>query len=162
MIIMKKFLSIALSLLTCLVLFVTPAAAAEAVPNEAEPFGTENVFSNEYEIMSTTAVHDLTNDGAYFINESVSSERSVTLGNFKTNTTKIYVYFNSAPSASYKVELLDAQGVSLQEITKSVETERAMPFKFNNLTASKTYKVKVENLGQKDCVIMGSIRDGLL
>lgn len=91
-----------------------------------------------------------------------SAVRSVNL--YKTNSTKIYVNFVTDIKASIKVELLDGSGTSLNEKTVTVDPddERVASVKFTNLTSSKSYHIRMENLSQKKVVVSGAIKDSLI
>lgn len=78
--------------------------------------------------------------------------------NYKTNSTKIKIAMKSDISISVRVKLYDASNDSLVlETTTTVGTVFNTTVTFSNLTSSKQYFIKYENLGQQDVNITGTI-----
>lgn len=169
---MKKFCTLCISLLLIVSYFSFPVSAHTMCDNEEE-VGV-SIFYQEWgddtpdfdnadtteSVVRSNAVHNLA-DSNFSIYWTVGASGVKTTNLVKTNTTKIYVGIDLNKDASVTVELLDGQGNSLAEktFTYYMTDERTATVKFTNLTASKTYRVKITNNSQKQIMVMGSVRD---
>lgn len=168
---MKKFLSFVLSALMLVTCMCATAFAAEPVPGvileDAVAFSltdtlhVDNSGNRTNPMMrASSSDYDLGEDGSVAMSISDFTSGSIRQSdyNYKTNSTKIKILMKSDISISMRVTLYDAAtNKQVQQTTVTVGTFLGKGITFTNLTSSKKYFIKYENLGQQDVNITGTI-----
>jgi len=151
----KKFITTIIFAL-CLVSLSTSVFAANIGDgNEHNNITVYNSTSNSLVAGKTI---DLTDNPAD-VNLNIDSGKSATsTDDYKTNSKAIRIKLKSSKSITVKVTLYSTSGM-IGEETKQLGTIFNTTWTFRNLTNSKTYYFIVENLGQMDVNVTGTVTD---
>ena len=174
---MKKSLSLFLVLTVCMSLCILPSSAKEMDENVGVIVNYNEDYSAldaptvgniddepycQYAVAKAKTVHDLS-DGSLSFDWTLRAESSKTSSELlKTNTTKITVVVATDDRVSLTIELLNSNGVSLNETTitpGNYEIGRPTSVTFTNLTASKNYSIKMTNNSQVSVQATGVFKD---
>lgn len=164
---MKKIILWILTLCIVVSTCIFPVSASETnsvgvsvIYTEKKHITPDNAYYDHGDNTRSSAVHDLS-DSIISIYRTLDAENSWTSSLCKTNTTRIYVPIEADQRVSFTVELLDSENDSINETTFTYDPidERSPTVVFTNLTASKTYRVRITNNNQYSVVVFGAIRD---
>ena len=168
---MKRIMAFMLALVMVTTCMVSTVFAAEPTPDVSVSFesaastaDSEAIdAANQYALSvfrASKSDYDLGSNGSktMTIKDFKAGSTRQRDYNYKTNSTKIKIAMKSDISISVRVKLYDASNDSLVlETTTTVGTVFNTTVTFSNLTSSKQYFIKYENLGQQDVNITGTI-----
>ena len=165
---MKRIMAFMLALVMVTTCMVSTVFAAEPTPDVSVSFESAAITAdseaidaaNQYALSvfrASKSDYDLGSKAMTIKDFKAGSTRQSDY-NYKTNSTKIKIAMKSDISISVRVKLYDASNDSLVlETTTTVGTVFNTTVTFSNLTSSKQYFIKYENLGQQDVNITGTI-----
>ena len=149
---MKKVLAIIISLSMCMSLAVSPALATNISKIDSKQTSHNSLLASK-----STIDLSQSNDT---VKLDVNADDTVSSDNlYRTNSKQIKIKLKSSHNIAVKVALYDSSGRLVGRETKNLGTILNTTWTLSSLSQSDTYYFTIENLGQRDVTISGTVTD---